>query len=316
MQDEINLRVAEEHDVDEIVGVSSAITRVRRSIRKIGRSNDHVLIFGEPGVGKRLIAKRIQEASYKQRAVFEIDCRALLDLNGKLEPVLYNLAQAVKSAPSPTLLLYHIEHMPEELRNLLYRLSMQQDRVLAPSLDSGNGVRILATSESNPRGLLKNHLLPTKLYNRLSQISISLPPLRRRPQDIPHLFNYFVRKFKTLYPDAAQDVRPTDALYESLLRYEWPGNIEEIKNCVRTLVLTTRRGDSLVEGLPCATQEESLRKLVGKPLGEATALVESYLINQALAQFGGNQTKAAQHLRISEASLRYKLKKYKLRKEN
>jgi len=233
-----------------------------------------------------------------------------------LEPVLYNLAQAVKSAPSPTLLLYHIEHMPEELRNLLYRLSMQQDRVLAPSLDSGNGVRILATSESNPRGLLKNHLLPTKLYNRLSQISISLLPLRRRPQDIPHLFNYFVRKFKTLYPDAAQDVRPTDALYESLLRYEWPGNIEEIKNCVRTLVLTTRRGDSLVEGLPCATQEESLRKLVGKPLGEATALVESYLINQALAQFGGNQTKAAQHLRISEASLRYKLKKYKLRKEN
>ena len=316
MQDETNLRVTKDQDVDEIIGVSSAITRVRRSIRKIGRSNDHVLIFGEPGVGKRLIAKSIQEASYKQQEIFEIDCRALLDLNGKLDPVLHNLAQTVKSASAPALLLYHIEHMPEEFRNLLYRLSTQQDRLLTSDFDFGNSVRIIATSGSNPRGLLKNHLLPIKLYNRLSQISISLPPLRRRPQDIPHLFNYFVRKFKTLHPDDAQDIRPTDALYESLLRYEWPGNIEEIKNCVRTLVLTTRHGDSLVESLPCSTQDESLRKLVGKPLGEATALVESYLINQALAQFGGNQTKAARHLRISEASLRYKLKKYKLRKES
>lgn len=104
----------------------------------------------------------------------------------------------------------------------------------------------------------------------------------------------------------------SDDLYDSMMSYEWQGNVEELQNSTRTLVLTADDGESIPEALPFIKDNDPFKALIGKPLPDAIAQVERYLMKVALGKFEGNQTKAAQYLKISEASLRYKLKKYKI----
>ncbi|MFQ5627899.1 MAG: helix-turn-helix domain-containing protein, partial [bacterium] len=152
-------------------------------------------------------------------------------------------------------------------------------------------------------------LVDANLFYRLVKVMITVPPLRNRKQDIPYLFKYFLENIQQNGHEYAFSGM-SDELYDSLMSYEWQGNVEELQNSARSLIITSENGDAIPEALPFLKDTDPFKPLIGKSLPEAISQVEKYLMKVALGKFEGNQTKAAQYLQISEASLRYKLKKY------
>ena len=175
-------------------------------------------------------------------------------------------------------------------------------------------VRILAATHRDLEGLLKTGQFREDLYYRLNVVTILLPPLRERRQDLPLLMDHFLKLFaeknrKTIR-GFTQDAR------QALLRYDYPGNVRELENIIERAVVLTR--DEVIgrEDLPLSVPEAEEGKGGEITLTAATEGTERRMIREALARSGGVQTRAAELLGIGERALRYKLKKYGLRGED
>ncbi len=299
--------------LDEIIGVSPAIARLRKALRRIAKGQEDVFIHGEPGVGKKLFAYTIyQHIRQPGSKITELDCAFFAAQIQQRQDRNFSFKPLLQRGLPGLLLLKRIENLPLKFQYLLLK-SLQNTNGFHVTTWNCRRPRIIATCEVPPPEAIKSKKLDPKLYYHMSRVNLSIPPLRERKQDIPLLFNYFLHKFSKTLDAGSPPPELSNGIFEAILAYEWPGNVQELQNAARTLILTSENGQIIPEILPFYQARNPFQDLFGKPLPEATSIVESYLIKQALGRFNGNQTQAARFLQISEAALRYKLKKYKIK---
>jgi two-component system NtrC family response regulator len=289
-------------------------------VRRVAPSEATVLIRGESGTGKELIAKAIHYGSPRASGpMIRVNCAALPEtlLESELfghEKGAFTGAFAARKgrfelADGGTLFLDEIGDLPLPLQAKLLRVLQERE---FERLGSGKpvrvNVRILAATHRDLEALLKAAEFREDLYYRLNVVTISLPPLRERREDLPLLMDHFLRSFAEKNKKTIRGF--TQEAREMLLRYEYPGNVRELENIIERAVVLTRDDVIGRADLPLSTQglEGEERKEASLPA--TVEAVERRMITEALARAGGIQTRAAELLGISERALRYKLNKY------
>jgi two-component system NtrC family response regulator len=310
------------HRIEGIIGDSGQMLEVVSLVRRVASSEATVLIQGESGTGKELIAKAIHYASPRAaRPLVRVNCAALPET--LLESELFGhekgaFTGAVASrkgrfelAHGGTLFLDEIGDLPLHLQAKLLRVLQEREfERVGSSQPVKVDVRLLSATNRNLDALIKSGAFREDLYYRLNVVTVLLPPLRERRQDLPALMDHFLRLFaekngKTIH-GFTREAR------DALLRYDYPGNVRELENLIERAVVLTRdqviaRGD-LPLSLDAAEENSSQQT----HLTAAVEGLERRMILDALASAGGIQTRAAELLGITERALRYKLKKYGL----
>jgi DNA-binding NtrC family response regulator len=304
-------------------------------IRKIGRSKANtILITGESGVGKELVARAIHAASYTERRPFlEINCASLPET--LLESELFGHEKGaftdaktrkkglVELAEGGTLFLDEIGEMGVTLQARLLRVIENKTfRRVGGVEDIRVNTRIVCATNRDLEKAIEEKTFRKDLYYRIKVIPIHIPPLRERKEDIPVLVNHFIERFNR---ELGKQVAPASPeLLEVLMEYDWPGNVRELKNVIERVMLLEADREIRVEHLPPEIRgdrkvhpvsgEKSARVLPGfvpMPLKE----VERIVIEKTLEQTGGNKSRAASILGISRQTLREKLKSFQKPKE-
>jgi len=318
----------------EIIAESPAMREVLHFVRRVAISEaSTILIEGENGVGKDLIAKTLHYQSLRASEPFiAINCAAIPEtlLESELfgyEKGAFTDARAQKRgifelADKGTLFLDEIGEIPLMLQAKLLRVLEEQSfRRLGGLRDINLDLRVIAATNKNLRDAVKEGAFRQDLYFRLNVIHITIPPLRERPEDIAALASFFVqhynKKFKRKMAGISQEAM------RMLLAHDWPGNVRELRNAIeRAMILedsdyitpaSLPRSISRIESAPAAQPAAAHAPAELPPEGLSLEENERRLIVAALEKTGGNQTQAARLLRITRDTLRYKMKKFRLR---
>ncbi len=303
----------------EMLGTSPVMQEMKRFIDQVARTNASVLILGESGVGKEVMAKAIHNASDRRNQGFMvIDCGTLQEsmLASELfghEKGAYTGAVGLKHglfeiADGGTLLLDEIGDIPLSIQVKLLRiLETSRFRRLGGIRDLNINVRIVASTNRDLHKLVSDGLFRQDLFYRLNVVVVTLPPLRDRREDIPQLIEHFLAlkhdangQTKTIAPPALQALRA----------YDWPGNVRELRNIIERLVILSS-GDSIgVDDLPAEIRSPG-ENMSNAPLKDIQDLRrgESDHIHRTLNSAGGNRRQAAAMLGINPKTLYRKLKK-------
>jgi len=309
---------------DEIVGNSPESKRLRRAVKRLSKIESNVLIVGETGTGKEFLGRQIYLASNRRNKGFvEINCSAIgktierRDIYGEdteKDQAMMRTIGLLEKANRGILFLDNISEMDSSFQyELLQVLRDKKFRRIGGKENIVLDVRIVSTSDHDMAYDVESGRFRKDLYFLLNTITIQIPPLRERKQDIPELFIYFLKKFCI---ENNKEVPPVSSeIFESILEYEWKGNVRELENTVYNLVMMSPESELSPEFLPFKIKRHPLDFLEPKNLKGIVSEVETYLIRKALQKFGGNQVKAARLLGIPEATLRFKMKKYSIPKD-
>ncbi len=326
-----NLRsmVDSKYGFENIVGKSKALLATLDNASRAAQSDATVLIRGETGTGKELLAKAIHfNSSRRDRPFIVINCGAipkeLLEselfghTKGSFTGALANKKGKIEMADQGSLFLDEIGEMPLDLQVKMLRLIQEREieRIGAPNATKVN-VRIIAATHRNLEAMVEDGTFREDLYYRLAVIPLILPPLRERPDDIAELVAIFFKKFKERQNRLDLKVPPSLLPYFSIHR--WPGNVRELENVVERLVVLTPGSEVSVEDLPDFLRRErpplEAIHLELPPEGISLEAVERELVVRALQKCNWNQTKAAAYLDISRKVLIYRMEKFALKQE-
>lgn len=338
--DYFHREIKRKYTYDNLVGNSIVIIQVFKMIKVCAETDAPiVLILGESGTGKELVANSIHFHSVRSEAPFvEINCAAIPET--LLENELFGHERGAytdagsryrgifEAAEGGTVFLDEIGDMPLAMQaKILKVIDNKKFRRLGGSLEIESDVRIIAASNQDLQGLVNEQKFRRDLFFRLNAMSITLPPLRERKEDIPALVNYFIERLNEEYGRAIKGI--SKRALNRLTNYDWPGNVRELRNAVERAMMLERgqilgaehfNSDSVsfVRKDDRGFQDEAKQgvtqsgngKIVLPPGGIAFEEVEKDLIRQALERYRGNQTKAAKCLRMTRDTLRYRMKKY------
>jgi two-component system NtrC family response regulator len=319
---ELREALQERHRVEGIIGDSGQMLEVLSLVRRVAASEATVLIRGESGTGKELIARAIHYASPRSsRPLIKVNCAALpetlleSELFGHERGAFTGAVETRKGrfelADGGTLFLDEIGDLPLHLQAKLLRVLQEKEfERVGSSRSIRVNVRILSATHRDLENLLKDGRFREDLYYRLNVVSLTLPALRERRQDLPLLIDHFVRVFAG--KNSKKVLGLTGAAREALLRYDYPGNVRELENIIERAVVLTRDDIIGTGDLPLLTRESQPEKIGESSLPAAVEGMERQMIRAALARAGGVQTRAAEALGISERVLRYKMDKYGL----
>ncbi len=243
LEDEIRT----EYNFEEIIGESAALKRVLRDVETVAPTDSTVLILGETGTGKELIARAIHNLSRRrERAFVKLNCAAIP--TGLLESELFGhergaftgaLTQKIgrfELASGGTLFLDEVGDIPLELQPKLLRVLQEQEfERLGGVRTIRTDVRLVAATNRNLAEMVQAGIFRSDLYYRLSVFPLTVPPLRERPEDIPLLVRYFAQKYARQMDRQIESI-PTEVLQE-LIRYPWPGNVRELQNLIERAVI-------------------------------------------------------------------------------
>jgi DNA-binding NtrC family response regulator len=302
-----------------LVGESPAMQKVFAAIAKAAPTPATVLITGESGTGKELVARAIHYASPRAPAPFvPVSCAAIPE--GLLESELFGYVKGAftgaaetragffQTADGGTVFLDEISATSLSTQVKLLRVLQDREVCMVGSTRPRKvDIRILAATNKNLLGLVKKEVFREDLYFRLNVITIDLPPLRDRDDDVLLLIHHCAATY------AGELGKPTPRFSDQALgvlrNYHWPGNVRELENVIQRLVVMTE-GDLIeVPDLPSLMRFSALREM---GLDRALAEVEAEYISNVLASVDGNRTRAAKILGIDRKTLREKLKAYKL----
>ncbi len=284
-------------------------------IKKVAPHQTPVLIVGETGVGKEVVARLIHKVSGRPGNFVDVNCSAIpRDLfegelfgfkAGTFTGATRDKKGLVQWADEGTLFLDEIGDLPLELQAKLLRVLEQGEvRPLGEGKGRQIDVRIVAATNTNPETMLQNGSLRQDLYFRLSAFVIFIPPLRERKEDIINLADYFLRLFSQRMRRNIKGFSPD--VYETLLQYHWPGNVRELKNVVERAVIMC--DDQLIKkkyiSVEISVPEEDIR-----PLRE----IEREHIIAALHRYKGNISQAARALKIPRTTLRDRIKELRIK---
>ena len=239
LEDEIR---TEHHNFEEIIGDSSALNSVLKQVEIVAPTDSTILIMGETGTGKELLARAIHNRSSRRGATFvKMNCAAIP--TGLLESELFGhergaftgaIAQKIgrfELADRGTLFLDEVGDIPLELQSKLLRVLQEQEfERLGSTKTIKVNVRLVAATNRDLTEMVAEKLFRSDLYYRLNVFPISSPPLRERREDIPLLVRYFTQRFSRRMNKAIEKI-PSHAM-EALTRYEWPGNVRELENFI------------------------------------------------------------------------------------
>jgi len=325
---ELRAQLQERYAFDNVVYGSPKMEEVMGLVARVAPSQATVLIRGESGTGKELIANAIHYASPRsQKPLVKVSCSAIPETlleselfgheKGAFTGALQRRIGRFEEAHGGTVFLDEIGDLSPGTQVKLLRILQEKEfQRLGSNLSLKTDVRVLTATHRNLEEAMKQALFREDLYYRLNVITIQLPPLRERKEDIPLLIDTFLKKYSKENQKPISDLsREARAL---LLRYPYPGNVRELENLIERAVVLCRGDVITTRDLPFHLQEEKSEgswKLPGKEktLPESLEEVEKDLIVRALHQHQGIQTKAAEALGISERVLRYKMKKYAIR---
>ncbi len=308
--------------IEGIVGESGRMQEVLGLVRRAAPSEATVLVRGESGTGKELITRALHAASRRAAGpLVAVNCAALPET--LMESELFGHEKGAftgadrqrigrfEQASGGTLFLDEIGDLPLHLQVKLLRVL--QERVVE-RVGSGKptpvNVRLVAATHRDLETMVREGRFRDDLYYRINVVTILLPPLRERREDIPLLVDHFVRKLAAANGKAIEGL--TREARDLLLRYDYPGNIRELENVVERAVVLTRDPVIDVSDLPLALTDARTETPGDASLTAAVEGLERRMIRDALAEAGGVQTRAAERLGISERVLRYKLAKYGL----
>jgi len=321
------------YDFSQIIGSSDTMRKVFDLLSRVLESNATVLIRGETGTGKELIANAVHYNSPRREGkLVAQNCAALPE--NLLESELFGYkkgafsgAQADKSgliemADNGTLFLDEIGDMPLGLQVKLLRVLQEKEVRPLGSVESKKiNVRIVAATHCDLEEKIANDEFREDLYYRLSVFPIDIPPLRERKEDIPALLQHFLVNFCKLYDKDIAQFSPSSM--DVLVRYDYPGNIREMRNIVeRAVLLCVNQGSILVEHLPECVQVLTKQRLViqrqeviaidSGSLKNVVEEFEAQAIRNALEGFNWNQTKTAAALGIGRRTLISKMNRYSI----
>ncbi len=323
-----------EFSVDRIVGASEHIREVRELIKKVaGSEASTILIQGESGTGKDLVAHAIHfESNRRDRPFFAINCAAIPEtlMESELfghEKGAFTDARSQKRgmfemADDGSLFLDEVSEMTLGMQAKLLRvLEGQSFRRVGGVKNINVDVRVIVASNRNLEEAVRTARFRQDLYFRLAIIPVYLRPLREHKDDIPALLDHFIQHYNEKFRKNIQGLNK-DA-EELLMKYDWPGNIRELKNAIERVMILADGTRVAAKYLPIRISEGGtypvpLSEGQGNggiqlpPGGMSLYDVERELIRQALEQARGNKTTAAKLLRITRDTLRYKVKKYSL----
>ncbi len=321
---ELRAELESRHRIEGIIGDSGQMLEVISLVRRVAASEATALIRGESGTGKELIAKAIHYAGPRAaKSLIRVNCAALPEalLESELfghEKGAFTGAVATRKgrfelADGGTLFLDEIGDLPLHLQAKLLRVLQEREfeRVGSNQTLKVN-VRMLSATHRDLEALIKSGRFREDLYYRLNVVTIVLPPLRERRQDIPALMDHFLKHFAAKNGKTIRGF--THDARQVLLRYDYPGNVRELENLIERAVVLTRN-DVIGPGDLPLTLEEAEEKSDKENLTAAVEGLERKMIKEALTRAGGIQTRAADLLGITERALRYKLKKYGLQGE-
>ena len=302
-----------------LIGQSNQIMTAKKLIREIAKTDENALIIGETGSGKKHAAREIHKRSKQKNRPFVIlNCTAVGDtiteqeLFGEkkegprgIERKLGILEQAKKGI----LYLENVHELKPDFQLKLVNI-LKEKKFKRMKENDFIPVDFRVIAGSTDLSLLKKEPFRKDLFTLLNAFTIQLPSLRNRKQDIPMLLTHFIQ---TYCEESNREIPPVAAeLFESFIENEWHGNVLEMQNAVRNLVLMSPEGELSIEYLPFEVKKHPFEFLKDRDLPAAVSEVEKYIIKKSLQKFAGNQTKAARALNVSEAALRYKMKKYGL----
>jgi two-component system response regulator PilR (NtrC family) len=328
---------ANRNSLDNIIGVSAAMTKLKQTIRTVASTQSTVLIYGESGTGKELVARAVHICSPRATEPFvSINCGAfpetLLEselfgyVKGAFTGANQNKRGLFEVADGGTIFLDEIGEMTLAMQVKLLRVL--QERCLRPVGGTGEiaiDVRVIAATNRDLEKQVSENNFREDLYYRLNVIPIVVPPLRDRREDLPLLVNHFVKKY---VPAAGKSIAGVNSeSLTALATYEWPGNVRQLENTIeRAVALAT--GEELNVELPVERVRaraaavgaggDSLTITPGAVLPSDmdmenyVAEIERSLLKSALAQSNGVQARAADVLKISYRSFRHLMKKYEL----
>lgn len=319
---ELREALTERHRVDGIIGDSGQMQEVLSLVRRVAPSDATVLIRGESGTGKELIARALHYASPRAAGpLVKVNCAALAE--SLLEAELFGhekgaFTGAVASrkgrfelADGGSIFLDEIGDLPPHLQVKLLRVLQEREfERVGSSRPIKVDVRLLAATHRNLEALVRDGRFRDDLYYRINVVTIVLPPLRERREDLAPLIEHFLRAFAGKNGKTVRGL--TREAREALLRYDYPGNIRELENLMERAVVLTRDDVIGMEDLPLTLEAPVPESGEGAGLIAAVEGLERRMIREALAKAEGTQTRAAELLGISERVLRYKLRKYGL----
>jgi len=319
----------EKYGFEQITGHSRALVRVLKMAARVAPTDSIVLIRGETGTGKEVLARAIYQNSLRKDQPFvTINCGAipkdLLEselfghVRGSFTGAVAHKRGKVEMADGGTLFLDEVGELPPELQVKLLRLIQQGEIEKVGATDRAKvDVRIIAATNRNLLAMVEDGTFRGDLYYRLAVIPLELPPLREREEDIPELVQELFLHMKSKHGKAS--LKLPAPLLPYFCGYRWPGNVRELENVIERLVVLSAGDEITVDDLPdCLRQERPALDAIRldlPPNGISLEGVEKELILRALEKFGWNQTRAAQYLDISRRTLIYRMEKYGIRRD-
>lgn len=304
----------------DIIGVSEEMEKVFAIIQKVAETDANVLILGENGTGKELIARAIHRQSKREKEIFlNVDMGAISEslfeselfgyVKGAFTDAKEDRAGRFEIASGGTLFLDEIGNLPFNLQSkLLTVLQNRQVTRLGSSIPRAIDIRLICATNLPGDELMSEKRFRQDLLYRINTVELDLPPLRKRAEDIPLLIQHFLQIYSKKYNKPVKQISNT--ALDKLKNYYWPGNIRELQHTIERVIIMSE-SETLQPGdfyFPSNDSKVNENEPVNYHLEEA----EKLLIIKAVSKHGGNLTKAAKELGLTRASLYRRLEKYGL----
>jgi two-component system nitrogen regulation response regulator NtrX len=304
----------------DLVGGSQVMLALSQVLKRVAQTNSRVLITGEPGTGKDIVARMIHRLSQRAEGPFRsLNCAILNPEN--LEAELFGAAGSpgvLEKANGGTLLLDEVADMPLETQAKIVRV-LQDQRFQRPGGQDEIevNVRVLASSNRDLQEAMNGGSFRQDLFYRLNVVPVQLPPLRDRPQDIPQLVEHFTRIYSE--QSSIPPCRFSDAALAAMQAYEWPGNVRQLRNAIEwTMIMNGANGGEAIrpDQLPPEVSElppksnggHANHDMMALPLRDAREVFEKTYLESQIRRFGGNISRTAQFVGMERSALHRKMK--------
>ncbi len=321
--DELQTCLAEEQPDRQMIGQSRAFEQCVETAQRVAPTDLPVLITGEPGTGKELMARSVHAMSDRSDApIVAVNCGALPDnllestlfghVEGAFTGAINDKAGLFREADGGTVFLDEVGDMPSHLQVKLLR-TLETGDVLPVGADRAVqvDVRIISATNRDLEELQQQNQFREDLYWRIKGAEIHLPPLRERTGDIPLLATHFLNNSASLCADG-RPRRLSDAAVEALQQHRWPGNLRELRHEMQRAAVMSTDPVLQPEDFSFVTDQGTLSVPEDAPLKQKVQALEEREIHSALQRFDGNRTRAADELGLSRQGLLNKMDRYGL----